>query len=202
MAKKGSKRSGGGGGSKQRKYTRDNNGRFASTGTGATARGGKPKAASTRSTNTARAKALQVSGTTAIGGRVKAKGFAGGKAAQQRAGGLRASGTTSAKALAFTVGKGGKQSAAQKSATKASVRQKVVKASRQAQAGKPMARTPKAPANAAKARYKQLSSTARKSSANRSADENRAAAGAKRSLKAMVAKRGRIKPKPKPRSMR
>lgn len=45
MAKKGSKRSGGGGGSKQRKYTRDNNGRFASTGTGATARGGRLKTA-------------------------------------------------------------------------------------------------------------------------------------------------------------
>ena len=41
MAKKGGKRSGGGGGDKQRKYTRDNNGRFASTGTGATARGGR-----------------------------------------------------------------------------------------------------------------------------------------------------------------
>ena len=99
-----------------RTYKRDSIGRFAGGGGGGGKGGGsaKPaaKAASTRSTNTARAKALQASGTTAIGGRVKAKGFVGGKAAQQRAGGLRASGTTSVKARAFTVGKGGKQSAA------------------------------------------------------------------------------------------
>ena len=43
MAKGGKGRKGGGGGAgpKQRKYERDNNGRFASTGTGATARGGR-----------------------------------------------------------------------------------------------------------------------------------------------------------------
>ena len=43
MAKggKGRKGGGGGGGGKTRKYSRDNNGRFASTGTGATARGGR-----------------------------------------------------------------------------------------------------------------------------------------------------------------
>ena len=42
MAKGGKgRKGGGGGGGKTRKYTRDNNGRFASTGTGATARGGR-----------------------------------------------------------------------------------------------------------------------------------------------------------------
>ena len=41
MAKGGKGRKGGGGGGKTRKYSRDNNGRFASTGTGATARGGR-----------------------------------------------------------------------------------------------------------------------------------------------------------------
>ena len=48
MAKKGGKgrKGGGGGGGKTRKYSRDNNGRFASTGTGATARGGRLKTAS------------------------------------------------------------------------------------------------------------------------------------------------------------
>jgi hypothetical protein len=48
----------------------------------------------------------------------------------------------------------------------------------------------KAPASAAKARYKQLSSAARKQSPFRTPAENRAAAGAKRSLKSMIAKRG------------
>lgn len=45
---KGSKgrKGGGGGGGKTRKYSRDNKGRFASTGTGATARGGRLKTAS------------------------------------------------------------------------------------------------------------------------------------------------------------
>ena len=71
MAKKGGKRSGGGGGGKQRKYTRDNNGRFASTGTGATARGGRLKTASgnKRKTQTAKAAAAKPSGT--IAGKVK-----------------------------------------------------------------------------------------------------------------------------------
>ena len=42
MAKGGKgRKGGGGGGGKTRKYSRDNNGRFASTGTGATARGGR-----------------------------------------------------------------------------------------------------------------------------------------------------------------
>lgn len=46
MAKGGKGRKGGGGGGKTRKYARDNQGRFASTGTGATARGGRLKTAS------------------------------------------------------------------------------------------------------------------------------------------------------------
>jgi hypothetical protein len=54
----------------------------------------------------------------------------------------------------------------------------------------PPARTNKAPANAAKERYRQLSSTARKSSPFRSAAENRASAGARRSLNTMVKTRG------------
>jgi hypothetical protein len=68
-----------------RKYNRDKNGRFASTGGG----GGGSKAAGTRKANSSRAADLKAKGTTAIGGRVKAKGFAGGKGAQERAGGLR-----------------------------------------------------------------------------------------------------------------
>jgi hypothetical protein len=66
MAKKGGKRSGGGGG-KQRKYTRDNNGRFASTGTGATARGGRLKTASgnKRKTQTAKITGSKTASTVA-----------------------------------------------------------------------------------------------------------------------------------------
>lgn len=66
MAKKGGKRSGGGGG-KQRKYTRDNNGRFASTGTGATARGGRLKTASgnKRKTQTAKMTGSKTASTVA-----------------------------------------------------------------------------------------------------------------------------------------
>ena len=52
----------------------------------------------------------------------------------------------------------------------------------------------KAPVSEAKARYKELSSRARKSSPERSAAENRAAAGARRSMATMVAKRGVAKP--------
>jgi hypothetical protein len=170
-----------------RSYSRDSRGRFSGGGGG----GGGKKAASTRSKNTARAAELKAAGTTGIGGRVKAKGFAGGKGAQQRAGGLRTSGAASGKARAFTVGKGGKQSAAQRSATKTTTGKMKAAASRKGQAGKTPARTPKAPANPAKARFKQLSGTARKSSPMRSAAENRKAAGAKRSLKSMIAKRGR-----------
>jgi len=85
MAKKGGKRSGGGGGGKQRKYTRDNNGRFASTGTGATARGGRLKTASgnKRKTQTTKAAAAKLSGT--IAGKVKRNPGAAGKIGQAKA---------------------------------------------------------------------------------------------------------------------
>lgn len=169
-----------------RTYKRDSRGRFSGGGGG-----GGGKGASTRSKNTARAKALAAKGTTGLGSRVQAKGFAGGKAAQQRAGGLRTAGAASGKGVAFTVGKGGKQSGAQKAATGKAIKQAARAKSRAGQAEKAMARTNKAPSNAAKSRYKQLSSTARKSSPFRSAADNRAAAGAKRSLKSMIAKRGR-----------
>lgn len=179
-----------------RNYSRDSRGRFAGGsgggGGGKKAGGSKSKSATTRAKNTARAAELKAAGTTGIGGRVKAKGFAGGKGAQQRAGGLRRSvGSMRGSAPAFTVGKGGKQSAAQRSATKTSTRKMKAAASRKGQAGKPLARTNKSPVSAAKARYKELSSRARKSGAIRSAAENKSAAGARRSLKSMIAKRGR-----------
>lgn len=77
-----------------RTYRRDSRGRFAGGGGGGGGGGGRggSKAASTRAANTARAAALRAGGTTGIGGRVRAKGFAGGKGAQQRAGGLRTGG--------------------------------------------------------------------------------------------------------------
>lgn len=175
-----------------RTYKRDKNGRFSGTGGGGGG-GSKPKgkAASTRAANSARASELKAKGTTGISDRVKAKGFTGGKAAQQRAGGLRARGQVSSKGVAFTVGKGGKLSGGQAAATKSAVKAAARAKSKAANVGKPIARTDKAPVSAAKARYKELSSRARKSSASRSAAENRQAAGAKRSLKTMIAKRGR-----------
>lgn len=180
-----------------RTYKRDSNGRFAGGGGG----GGGKKAASSRATNTARAKALQAKGTTAIGGRVKAKGFAGGKGAQERAGGLRSrqrpmltgkgSGPRTS-ASTGTIGRSMRQMRQARKAARGAAMKQVNRARSMAgQAGKPPARTNKSPASAAKARYKELSSRARRSGAFRSPAENRSAAGARRSLNAMVAKRGR-----------
>lgn len=179
-----------------RRYARDSRGRFSSGGGGTAARsgGGKSggsKAASTRATNTARAAQLRGAGTTGLGGRVKAKGFAGGKAAQQRAGGLRAAGSISGPARANTVGRGGRMTTAQRSATSGAIKKSQAATSRAAQKGNKPARTDKAPVSAAKARYKDLSSRSRRSGAFRTAEENRSAAGARRSLSTMVAKRGR-----------
>ncbi len=209
-----------------RTYSRDSRGRFASGGGGGGGKkaggkkaggrkskyqgadlaalgvtGGKAikssgQRAATRYENKSRAGELRKKGTTGLGGRVKAKGFQGGKGAQQRAGGLRRSvGSLRGKGVAFTVGKGGKQSAAQRGATKASTRKMKVAASRKGQAGKPLARTNKSPVSAAKARYKELSGEARRGRGMlgfvSSAAENRKSAGARRSLKSMIAKRGR-----------
>lgn len=171
-----------------RTYKRDSRGRFASGGGGSS---GGSKAASTRKANTARANQLRGKGTIAIGSRVKANGFVGGKGALNRAGGLRGSRTIQAGARANTVNSRGGMSSAQKIATTAANRARARSVSKAGQAGKPLARTNKSPANAAKARYKGLTAQARKSSPFRSAAENRAAAGARRSMNAMVAKRGR-----------
>jgi hypothetical protein len=175
-----------------RSYSRDSRGRFSGGGGGGGKSGGS-KAASTRAKNTARAAELKAKGTGTLGSRVKAKGFSGGKAAQKRAGGLRANASGGMKAAARpnTVNARGKQSGAQKSATTAANKAKARTASKAAQRGNKPAKTDKAPANAAKARFKQLSGAARKSSPMRTAAENRKAAGAKRSLKSMIAKRGR-----------
>jgi hypothetical protein len=154
------------------------------------ASGGGSKAAGTRKANTSRAADLKAKGTTAIGGRVKAKGFAGGKGAQERAGGLRRGGATGLKRKAGTVGAGTRSGLKANAAQAGKMRGKssgggtVNKATRMS----------KAPVSEAKARYKELSSRARKSSPERSAAENRAAAGARRSLATMEAKRGVSKP--------
>jgi hypothetical protein len=174
-----------------RSYKRDKNGRFSGTGGGGGGGGGTSKAASTRKANTARAAELKAKGTTGLGDRLKAKGFSGGKGAQERAGGLRSSATASGRGVAFTVGKGGKMSGGQAAATSGAIKAAATAKSKAGNAGKAPARTDKAPASAAKARYKQLSGAARKSSPFRSAADNRKAAGAKRSLKSMIAKRGR-----------
>lgn len=168
-----------------RSYKRDKNGRFAGGGGGGGGGGGKGGGGgtSTRSKNTARANDLKAKGTTAIGGRVKAVGFSGQKGAQQRAGGLRSQSTVSLKLGKSTAGAG------TRSALSANAAQ--VGKSRSKAASKGSEKMTKAPANAAKARYKQLSGEARKSSPLRSASDNRKAAGAKRSLNTMIKKRGR-----------
>ena len=86
MAKGGKGRKGGGGGKgKTRKYSRDSNGRFASTGTGATARGGRlltPKG-NKRKTQTMEAGGAKAAGT--IKGKVKRDPAAASKVAQRKA---------------------------------------------------------------------------------------------------------------------
>jgi len=88
MAKGGKgRKGGGGGGGKTRKYTRDNNGRFASTGTGATARGGRLLTAkgNKRKTKTMEAGGAKAAGT--IKGKVKRDPAAASKVAQRKAAG-------------------------------------------------------------------------------------------------------------------
>lgn len=165
-----------------RNYKRDSKGRFSGTGGGGGSKN-KGGGTSTRAKNTARAGELQAKGTTAIGSRVKAKGFSGQKGAQQRAGGLRGNVVTGLKGGKSTAGAG------TRSGLKANAAQ--VGKSRSRAASKGASKMSKAPASAAKTRFKELSSAARKSSPFRSAAENRAAAGAKRSLNAMIKKRGR-----------
>lgn len=177
-----------------RKYSRDNRGRFASGGGGGgggskgkPSGGGKSKAAMTKAADKARAADLKAKGTTGLGMRVKAKGF-GGKRAMETAGGLRSAGMASTRikaarqgTLAADAGKRGKQTAM------------AVKAKQQA-AGRAASKGAKkmapAPANAAKAKYKELRAASRKGSVYASANENKKAAGAKRSLKNFMAKRG------------
>lgn len=89
-----------------RTYRRDSNGRFSSGGGGGGRKSGGGKAAGTRAANTARAGELKAKGTTGLGGRVKAKGFSGGKAAQQRAGGLRGSNAKAPRAAGVSAPKG------------------------------------------------------------------------------------------------
>jgi hypothetical protein len=174
-----------------RSYKRDKMGRFAGGGGGG---GGKKSGGSkqgsqavsqrvaTRYENKSRANELKAKGTTAIGGRVKAQGFIGQKAAEKRAGGLRATNVKGLKTKATGAGAGTrsgmKASAAQAGKTRSKAASKGTK------------KMSKAPVSAAKARFKELSGRARQSSPLRSAAENRKAAGAKRSLAAMIKKRG------------
>jgi len=86
MAKGGKgRKGGGGGGGKTRKYSRDNNGRFASTGTGATARGGRLLTAkgNKRKTQTIKAGGAKAAGT--IKGKVKRDSGAASKIGQSKA---------------------------------------------------------------------------------------------------------------------
>ena len=180
-----------------RSYKRDSSGRFAGGGGGGSGvrKSGGSKAATSRAANTARAAQLKAAGTTAIGGRVKAKGFMGGQSAQQRAGGLRKQGRASIKATGTGVGAG----------TRAGMKANAIAISKERsraaakQGAKKTAKMRKAPVSEAKARYKELAGRARKASPYATAGENRQAAGAKRSLAAMQKNRGRAAaPKKRP----
>jgi len=86
MAKGGKgRKGGGGGGGKTRKYSRDNNGRFASTGTGATARGGRLKTASGNKRKTQTAKITGSKTASTIKGKLKRDPAAASKIAQRKA---------------------------------------------------------------------------------------------------------------------
>ena len=105
MAKGGKgRKGGGGGGGKTRKYSRDSNGRFASTGTGATARGGRlltPKG-NKRKTKTMEAGGAKAAGT--IKGKVKRDPAAASKVAQRKA----AAPSTKAKSPKFVTEQSGR----------------------------------------------------------------------------------------------
>jgi len=105
MAKGGKgRKGGGGGGGKTRKYTRDNNGRFASTGTGATARGGRLLTAkgNKRKTQTMEAGGAKAAGT--IKGKLKRDPGAASKVAQRKA----AAPSTKAKSPKFVTEQSGR----------------------------------------------------------------------------------------------
>jgi len=105
MAKGGKgRKGGGGGGGKTRKYTRDNNGRFASTGTGATARGGRLLTAkgNKRKTQTMEAGGAKAAGT--IKGKLKRDPGAAGKIGKAKA----AAPSTKAKSPKFVTEQSGR----------------------------------------------------------------------------------------------
>jgi hypothetical protein len=171
-----------------RNYKRDSRGRFAggggSVGGAATSKG--QKAAATRATNKARADELRAKGTLGLGRRIKAKGFAGGKAAQERAGGLRVSGTTRLKGMAFAVGRSGGQSRARKAATASATK----KMSRGATRTTPPAKTTKSPANPAKAKYRAATSKVRELQMYRGGRTDATVRNAQRAVKRMESQRG------------
>jgi len=105
MAKGGKgRKGGGGGGGKTRKYTRDNNGRFASTGTGATARGGRLKTAAGNKRKTQTAKITGSKTASTIKGKLKRDPGAAGKIGQAKA----AAPSTKAKSPKFVTEQSGR----------------------------------------------------------------------------------------------
>jgi hypothetical protein len=155
-----------------RSYRRDNNGRFSGGGGSS----GGSKAAATKATNKARAADLSAKGTVRLGARVKAKGFAGGKAAQQRAGGLRAK--TSRADFGSRLRQPG------------SKLRKPLKSTPKAAAPKRPAKTGKAPASAAKAKYKAATSKVRELKMYRGGKSDQTVRNAQRAVSRMERQRG------------
>jgi hypothetical protein len=177
-----------------RSYKRDNRGRFSGGGGSSSGGGGggKSKAAMTKAADKGRAADLKAKGTTGLSDRVKAKGFTG-KKAQETAGGLRSAGTASTRLKAARPGTMAADAGKRQKQTAMAAKEKQRAAGRAASKGaKKMA---PAPANPAKEKYKELRSASRKGNVYATANENKKAAGAKRSLKNFMAKRGVTKRK-------
>jgi hypothetical protein len=177
-----------------RTYRRDARGRFSggggssggSKGNGSKA-APKSKGAMTKAADKARAADLKAKGTTGLGSRVKAKGFAG-KKAKDTAGGLRSEGMASTRIKAARPGTVAADAGKRSKQTAIAAKSKQRAAGRAASKGtKKMA---PAPANPAKEKYQELRAASRKSNVYATANENKKAAGAKRSLKNFIAKRG------------
>lgn len=187
-----------------RTYRRDARGRFSggggSSGGGESKAAPKSKGAMTKAADKARAADLKAKGTTGLGGRVKAQGFAG-KKAKDTAGGLRSGGMASTRIKAARPGTVAADAGKRSKQTAIAAKSKQKAAGRAASKGsKKMA---PAPVSEAKTQYKKLKSEIRAASrysgafGNSSAFGNLGAkaAGAKRKLNNLIAKRGVTKRK-------
>jgi len=179
-----------------RTYKRDGNGRFAGGGGGGG--GGGAKGAATKKANAARKTELVARGTSQLGGRVKAKGFEGGAAAQKRAGGLRSGGSFREVGKAQGKAMGGAMKGRVKRDSGAAAKLAASRSAMPAKASKAKpAKTSKAAPNKAKAAYKAATSQVRELKMYRGGKSDRVVKGAEAKVRRMEASRGAKKGAPK-----